>query len=118
MLPEKVKNRSRKQPHRQKRDHKARRIHTDQQIAERRGRRRRYHQKHTGQRRSHTGRPRKAESEPEHQRHQRIHGKFVQPEMNPVLFIRRLQMSENSRLVNTEQNHQNTADPRKHRPVS
>ena len=104
-------------PGRKERQDEPQRIHPDQQESHPAALRASGHQEHACKRRSHAGRPGKAERKSHDQRRERGHGHLLQPERQPVLFPEHPGTAEQAQLIQAEQNDQHTADPRKQHPV-
>ena len=117
MSAEKSQQLRRKYPCCQKRKDKAERIYSDQKEAERSRLCASRHQKHTRKRRSDARRPRKTKRESHDQCSDRRHGHLFKAQRNAVFFSEYGRISEHTKLIQSEQYDQHTADPRQKHPV-
>ena len=110
MLFEEIEHRSGEQAHGQKRQDKPDGIDADEREAFGHGSGGAGHQQNAAQGGTDAGRPGKAECKAEQQRRKRAHRQAIQPEKKTVLFAENLRLAEYAELIDTEQNHDDTAD--------
>ena len=106
---EKVQHGAGEQSHQQEGNHKAEGVHPDEQKSPlgRAG----GHEQHAGQRRTHAGRPGKAEGKAEEQRGQGVHGQPVEGQMEAVFAVHRAAAAKDAQLVQAEHQDQHAAAP-------